>query len=283
MDRILASLIVCLSFSLNAEAAIRPLGHFYKLVPESQAHVSFGQTRDHDLNHDSIKVLVWNIKKSSMVPWKDEFMSYGKDKDLFLIQEAFENPLFTSTISSFEDVRWDMGISFLYRIYNNAPTGNLLGSKVEPASIQVLHTPDLEPVVQTPKATTIGRYAIEGSSRELLVISVHGINLTSFGAFKRHMGQAKALIESHDGPVLFAGDFNTRTGARTRYLMELAKSLGLQTVDYQNTECRMKFKLTPYYLDHSFVRGLNVKSSSVDCDSRGSDHSPMQLELAVAE
>lgn len=283
MDRILAIVFVLISFSINAEAGIRPLGHFYKLVPESQAHLTYGQTRDHDLDPHSIKVLVWNIKKSLMVPWKDEFMAYGKDKDLFLIQEAFENPLLTSTLNSFEDVRWDMGISFLYRIYNNAPTGNLLGSRVEPDTIQVLHTPDLEPVVQTPKATTIGKYAIEGSNKSLLAISVHGINLTSFGAFKRHMAQAKALIEAHDGPVLFAGDFNTRTGARTNYLKEMATSLGMDEVVYKNSECRMKFKLTPYYLDHTFVKGLSVKKSEVDCDSNGSDHKPMQMELAVAE
>lgn len=283
MDRILTLAFVLLSFSFNAEARLRPLGRFFKLIPESQAHAVFGHTRDHDLDRHSIKVLVWNIKKSSMVPWKTEFTSYGKDKDLFLIQEAYENELFTSTLNSFEDVRWDMGISFLYRLYNNAPTGSMVGSKVEPTFIQVLHTPDLEPVVATPKATTIGKYAIEGSNRELLVISVHGINITSFGSFKRHMAQAKALIEAHDGPVLFAGDFNTRTGARTRYLKELAKSLGLTEVDYVNSECRMKFKFTPYYLDHSFVKGLSVKSSSVDCASRGSDHKPMQLELALAE
>jgi len=282
MERILA-LIVFVTLSLNAEAGIRPLGRFYKLVPEFQAHATFGQALDHDLDGNSIKVLVWNIKKSSMVPWKDEFTSYGKDKDLFLIQEAFENPLFTSTLASFANVRWDLGISFLYSIYNNAPTGNLVGSTVEPSLVQVLHTPDMEPVIQTPKATTIGKYAIDGSKNELLVISVHGINLTTFGAFKRHMGQAKALIEAHEGPVLFAGDFNTRTGARTQHLMKLVEELGLKSVDFDHDECRMKFKFTPYYLDYSFVRNLKVKKSEIDCDSKGSDHKPMQLELAVTE
>ncbi len=283
MERILTTVIVFISLSLNAEAGIRPLGRFFKLIPESEAHTSFGTTRDHDLDRNSIKVLVWNIKKTSMLPWKNEFTTYGKDKDLFLLQEAYENELFTSTLNSFEGVRWDMGISFLYRRYNDAATGSMVGSKVEPTFVQVLHTPDFEPVVATPKATTIGKYAIEGSNKELLVISVHGINITSFGSFKRHMGQAKTLIEAHDGPVLFAGDFNTRTGARTRYLMDLAKSLNLNAVDFKNGECRMKFKFTPYYLDHSFVKGLTVKNSEVDCASRGSDHKPMQLEVAVAD
>lgn len=283
MERILATMIVFISLTLNADAGIRPLGRFFKLIPESEAHTSFGQTRDNDFDRNSIKVLVWNIKKTSMAPWKTEFTKYAEGRDLFLLQEAYENELFTSTLNSFEDVRWDMGISFLYRMYNNAATGSMVGSRVEPTFVKVLHTPDLEPVVATPKATTIGRYALEGSKNELLVISVHGINITTFGSFKRHMGQAKALIEAHEGPVLFAGDFNTRTGARTRHLMELAKSLGLEPVEFKNGQCRMKFKFTPYYLDHSFVRGLSVKNSEVDCHSRGSDHRPMMLELAVAE
>lgn len=283
MDRILATVFVFVSFTLNAEAGIRPLGRLFKLIPESEAHTYFGQTRDHDFDHDSIKVLVWNIKKTSMSPWRSEFTKYGQGKDLFLLQEAYENDLFTSTLNSFEDVRWDMGISFLYRLYNNTATGSMIGSRVEPTFVQVLHTPDLEPVVATPKATTVGKYAVEGSNRELLVISVHGINITTFGSFKRHMAQAKALIESHDGPVLLAGDFNTRTAARTHYLMKLVKSLGMQTVEFKNGECRMKFKFTPNYLDHSFVRGLKVKDSNVDCESRGSDHRPLELELAVAE
>jgi endonuclease/exonuclease/phosphatase (EEP) superfamily protein YafD len=282
MDRIIAVLVL-FTITFHAEARIRPLGHFFKLVPESEAHTSQGITRDHDFDRNSIKVLVWNVKKSSMKPWKNEFTNFGEGKDLFLIQEAYQNNLFNSTLNSFENVRWDMGVSFLYTRFNNTATGNMLGSRVEPTFINVLHTPDFEPVVATPKATTIGKYAIEGSSKELLVISVHGINLTSFGAFKRHMEQAKQLIETHDGPVLFAGDFNTRTNARTQHLMELTKSLGLQTVGFKNGECRMKFKFTPYYLDHSFVRGLTVKNSEVDCQSRGSDHRPMMLELAVAE
>jgi endonuclease/exonuclease/phosphatase (EEP) superfamily protein YafD len=283
MDRILTLALFFVSLSFNAEAGIRPLGHFYKLVPESKAHTTFGHTADNDLDRHSIKVLVWNIKKTSMAPWQSEFANYGQGKDLFLLQEAYESQAFKSTLSSFENVRWVMGISFIYSIFNNAATGNIFGSTVEPTYVQVLHTPDLEPVVATPKATTIGKYAIEGSNQELLAISVHGINLTSFGAFKRHMDQIKALIEAHDGPVLFAGDFNTRTGARTRYLQDLAKALGMETVKFKNDECRMKFKLTPYYLDHSFVKGLTVKNSEVDCDSRGSDHRPMLLELAVAE
>lgn len=283
MDRIIQGLVFFVVLTGYADAGIKPLARFFKILPESESHTFSGSTRDHDFNRESIKVLVWNVKKTSMRPWQSEFLALGKDKDLFLIQEAYQNELFNSTLNTFENVRWDMGISFLYRRYNDTATGNMLGSRIEPSMVRVMHTPDYEPVVSTPKVTTAGKYAIEGSNRELLVISIHGINITSFATFKRHMDQAKAMIETHDGPILFAGDFNTRTKARMKHLMNLTKSLGLKTVDFKNGECRMKFKFTPHYLDHSFVRGLTVKNSEVDCNARGSDHKPMLMELAVAE
>jgi endonuclease/exonuclease/phosphatase (EEP) superfamily protein YafD len=136
-------------------------------------------------------------------------------------------------------------------------------------------------VVKTPKAMTFAKYPIELSPKKLLVISVHGINITSFGSFKRHMAQAEAEIENHDGPVFFPGDFNTRTKARTRYLMTLIKKYGFKTVDFKDGHHRIRWKFTKNYLNHSFVRGLSVKEASVDGGSYASDHNPMFLEFSV--
>lgn len=259
----------------------RGVGPFFKVVPEAEAHTFFGQTADLDFDPASIKVLVWNIKKAEMVPWEQEFNQYGYDKDLFLIQEAYENELFLSTLGKFQGVRWDMGISFLYRLYNDTATGNMIGSTVAPTYVRVTHTVDNEPVVSTPKATTFAKYAVEGSGDEVLVVSIHAINLTSLGTFQRHLAQVRSEIDKHTGPILLAGDFNTRTRARTQYLMNFAKELNLKAIEFENEECRMRFKGTPYYLDHGFTRGLVVKSASVDCDSIGSDHRPLLIELAV--
>ncbi len=282
MERMLLTLIIAFTFQIgNVEARLRPLGKFYKLVPESQAHVMQGSAFERDLDPSSIKVFVWNIKKAEMMTWKQEFKSYGEDKDLYLIQEAYETPLFVNTLKEFSNVRWDMGISFLYKIYNNQATGNMIGSDVEPTEVIVKHTPDMEPVIETPKTTTFAKYPVEGSDKNLLAISVHGINLTSFGSFKRHMNQIEEVIAKHDGPVVFAGDFNTRTKCRTVFLEEMMKRLKFNTITFKNGEYRMKFKFTPYYLDHGFVRGLQVKKAEVIKESSGSDHKPMTLELAL--
>lgn len=268
--------------SLYAEDDYRE-GTLFRVIPESQAHTFSGVARDRDFNKDSMKVLVWNIKKTQMDPWEFEFHQYAKGKDLYLIQEAYQNELFNSTLEFFPNVRWDMGISFIYKKDGDIPTGNMIGSKVEPTYVKVRHTTDNEPVVRTPKATTFAKYPIEASDKEMLVISIHGINLTGLDTFVRHLDQIKTEIDKHDGPILFAGDFNTRTKARTEYLMNYVNKLGMKTVAFENGQCRMRFKLTPYFLDHAFVRGLEVKKAAVDCESTGSDHKPLLLELATVK
>lgn len=282
MERIFLPLLLAFVFTTSAaEAKFRPLGKFYKLVPIEKAHVTQGRAVASDLDPESIKVFVWNIKKAGLDDWKKEFIRFGQNKDLFLIQEAYQKPLFVETLDAFPSVRWDMGISFLYKIYNDQATGNMIGSSVEPSDVLVQHTVDFEPGSDTPKTTTYGKYPVQGSDKELLVISIHGINITSFGSFKRHMAQIEKEINLHDGPVLFAGDFNTRTKARMNHMVEMMKRLGFQTITFKNGEHRMKFKFTPHYLDHGFVRGLKVKAAEVFKDSTGSDHKPMVMELSL--
>lgn len=283
MDRLI--LVLSLSFVMNFSAAADEknliTNRFFKIIPESEAHVRHGQALGREFNANSIKAFVWNIKKAGLFNWQTEFERFGKNQDLILLQEAYQTKRFISTTSAFSGVRWDMGISFLYRRYNDQATGTMIGSVVDPTEVIVKHTPDLEPLVNTPKAMTFAKYPVENRQDELLVISVHGINITSFGSFKRHMAQAEKVIVNHQGPVFFAGDFNTRTQGRTKYLMDLIKKYGFKAVEFKNGEQRMRWKFTNNYLDHSFVRGLSVKNAEVIGESNGSDHKPMFVELAV--
>ena len=271
-----------LLFSFEAQAR-RPLGYWTELVPESLAHRFFGQAVELALDPTSIKTLVWNIKKTQKAEWQQEFLNYSQNQHLVLLQEGFQNQRFTSTTEQLPQFRWDMGVSFLIRKSNRAPTGTMIGSSAIPSQVAVTHTKDFEPVVNTPKATIYAKYPLTGTQHELLVISIHGINLTSLSTFKRHIQQAREQILAHPGPVFFAGDFNTRTKARTSYLMKAMSELNLTPVTFKNGDRRMVWKFTRNYLDHGFVRGLKVLSAEVLADARGSDHKPMMLELAFEQ
>jgi endonuclease/exonuclease/phosphatase (EEP) superfamily protein YafD len=272
-------LAILLSFSAQAR---RPLGYWTELVPEEQAHRSFGQAAELALDPASIKTLVWNIKKTQKAAWQPEFVRLSKGRDLVLLQEGIHNPRFTSTTQQLEKFRWDLAVSFVLRRPERAPTGSMIGATVAPSQVIVKQTEDFEPVVNTPKSTVFAKYPLAGSPQELLVISIHGINLTSLASFKRHMLQARAEIVRHAGPVLFAGDFNTRTQARTRYLVQLMRELSLDPVTFKNGDQRLAWKFTRNYLDHTFVRGLRVTAAEVLGDAMGSDHKPMVLDLALA-
>lgn len=282
MERI--KFLIFASFLLNFQASAKvppPLSRYYKIPSIEEAHIFKGFGAERSLNAESIKVLVWNIKKGSLAGWRDEFTSFGKDRDLFLLQEGYFSPHVAETLDAFSHVRWDMGISFLYKIYNNTPTGSIVGADVDPSEVMVKHTEHLEPIIGTPKALTVAKYPIEGTMEDLLVISIHGINFTDLQSFRNHLKQVTDEIEKHDGPVLVAGDFNTHNFGRMSHLMTEMKRFGLSEIEFKNGEQRMKFR--DYILDHGFVRGLKVKDAEVIGEAQGSDHKPMTLELSLQE
>jgi endonuclease/exonuclease/phosphatase (EEP) superfamily protein YafD len=271
--------ITLVLFSLSAKADEKGLfDRYFKLIPESEALLVSGLPKERELPARTLKALIWNIKKAQFVNWKEEFQKFSEGQDLILIQEAFNKELFTSTLSSIEGFLWNMGVSFLYRSYGDTPTGTIVGSTVEPTQVEVKHSPDLEPVVSTPKAITVVRYPVQQKNEELLVISVHGINVHTTGAFMRQMDDAVEAIRNHSGPVVFAGDFNTWNASRSGYLKKLCDELNLKDVEFINGHLRMKFR--GYYLDHIFVRGVEVKHAEVKA-SNGSDHQPLFLELEI--
>ena len=281
MERIIFAL--ALIFSTQTQARPEFVSRYFNRVPIEKAHVVSGAANDRFFNPESIKILVWNIKKTQEAAWKQEFTELSKDKELFLLQEAYPNELFNTTLASLGNFRWDMGISFTYKLYDNLPTGTMIGSSVDASEVLVTHSPDLEPVTETPKAMTYAKYPIDGSLNELLVINIHGINFTGHSAFVRHMLQAEEEIKKHSGPVFMAGDFNTRTLDRLEYMFDMMKRLGLKEINFRNGAARMKAKFTNNILDHGFVRGLVVKDAEVFYKSLGSDHRPMTIEVAVQQ
>lgn len=274
----LSFLLITLTSNAQVETEDK-LSRWFKVLPESESLMSRGVAFERELDPKNIKALIWNIKKAEMQSWKQEFTEYGRGKNLFLIQEAYETKKFETTIDSFEGAQWDMGISFLYRRYGDAATGTMIGSSAIPSEVLVRHSVDREPIVGTPKAITFAKYDLKGRNDELLVVSVHAINFETTGAFKRQMDQIEEEVKKHSGPVLLAGDFNTWNSSRNTYLKNMAKRLGLKESKYINGEARMKFR--GWYLDHVYTKGAKVKSATVVGESTGSDHKPILVELTI--
>ncbi len=250
----------------------------FTLVPESKAHVNFGNAADVALNPSSIKVMVWNIKKGQEKGLDRDLPAYGKDRDLLVISEGYLSPPVKDIFDGFKDHRWDMGVAFLYKKDHNTKTGTMIGSRVPPNSVKVRQTKDYEPFIKTPKALTIAKYPIAGSTKEVLVISMHGINMVLNAAFKRHVNLAVAEIKKHDGPVIYAGDFNTQIRSKAKWLMKTISNLGMQSLSFRNDARNV---VLGNRIDYFFVRGLHAKDAEVLGKLKSSDHKAMLAELAV--
>lgn len=277
------TLLLSLSLTLSAHAETEKglINRFLlRKIPVSKALETFGTAKDRELSGKSINVLIWNIKKTQEQPWQKEFSEFSRGKDLFVIQEAYDISRMTDELASIEGTRWDLGRSFQYVRYNFHGTGTMVGSRAEPEEVLVTHTPDHEPVTNTPKAMTYAKYPID-NNQSLLVVSVHAINFRELAPFKRNMLQIRAEVEKHSGPVLVAGDFNTHMKDRMNYLKKMMTELKMAEITWINGEQRMRAPVTNQILDHGFVRGLSVKHAEVIGTSRGSDHKPLILELSA--
>lgn len=275
MRNLLSVLVVGLTISTASQGA--PNNILFRVLPEGQSLESFGRPSRIELERN-VKALIWNIKKASLVPWSSEFTKLAEDRDLILLQEAYRTSVFNTTLVKLP-MSWNLGISFLYKRYMDTPTGSLVGSTSEASVSYVKHSPDEEPITDTPKAITFARYPVKDRADELLVVSVHAINFNSTPAFRRQMDQAFREMKDHVGPILFAGDFNTWNAARSQYLRKISQELKLEEVKLTNGSSRTTFR--GWFLDHAFIRGAKISSAEVVVDSVGSDHRPIQLEFVL--
>jgi len=225
------------------------------------------------LDSGSIRVVNWNIQKGSSTAWVGDLAENDLGPDLLILQEASQRT------DAWQDLVPDHFASFAEGFGPDwSPSGVMTVSAAQPMTECELVA--YEPWFGTRKATLITEYGLTGSDDTLLVINIHGINFT-FGVreLEKQFSQARAVIDAHDGPVLFSGDFNTWRGQRAKVLEEMLAELGLNALEY-DVDHRKRF--LGWALDHIYVRGLYSEHATT-LDSRASDHNPMAVQLRLAD
>ncbi len=271
------SLIFLCSFTLFAQS--KDDTPRFRIPELSQSHLVLGESAEQRFRSKHVKVLVWNILKTRRENWSADFSQLAKGADLILLQEAYLNTLMREVFMSLLDYRMDFGISFLYENKGQIPTGTALVSRVNPILSAIIRTIDLEPYIKTPKTITYSYYPIHDSSQTMLVMNIHGMNVTKQIVFERQIIEAFKVIETHSGPVIFGGDFNTRSKDRMEFLRKLAKANELKEVAFENDDERMTVMGNP--LDHVFIRNFQVKEARVLPEIETSDHKPLYLDLIL--
>ncbi len=218
-------------------------------------------------------ILSWNIFKSKKKNWDRDFSRLHPIYDLLLLQEAKIN--FTENINHYDpDYSWIFGESFALDRCGSS-CGVLTGSRIHQERAFNRHGPVREPFLHTPKSTAFAYYGIQNYPGQLLVINSHFINFRQSTAFERQLLQVAEVIDSHQGPILFAGDFNTWNGRRRTYLHDMMKTHNMENVKFEN-ESR-----TFMTLDYIFTRGLKVKEAHLLHFIQSSDHLPLSMWFEI--
>lgn len=240
----------------------------------------FGSATEQALNPKKFTVVVWNILKSKKRRYRSEFKSFGK-VDAFMLQEVNLVPEFFDSYQDYADHEIHFGASFSQRKWRKRiESGTAISSSVRPIDSGMMRTTQLEPVVKTPKVVTWMKLPFQGRPETLLLVNIHGLNLTKNRDFRAQMLECKKLIDSHKGPVIFAGDFNTSDNEKYNDMISVIQKTGLVPVAFMNDE-RKRSRFSKLVIDHAFIRGMDVIQANVFHKLKASDHKAMGLRLSL--
>jgi endonuclease/exonuclease/phosphatase (EEP) superfamily protein YafD len=234
-------------------------------------HISDGASAE-ALDPSHLKVLVWNIYKQRKDDFVDDFRDLSNNADLVMLEEVALDSDMDRLLSGMPSFGWEMAASFLMN--DNIATGVANGSRVPASHIDFRRSRDLEPFSKSPKATIAIEYPIEGRSDTLLTLNIHGVNWRGTTGLEHQIADLEPLLAAHSGPILFAGDFNTKNPERVTTLTQMLDKYGLSSVKWENPESGKQ-------LDQAYARGLVQKKARL-VDSDGSDHPALDLEFEFA-
>lgn len=244
----------------------------YRVVPDSEVVEQLNPSGQVPMS-SNLNILVWNVHKATgLEQWRMDLNQLAQGRSLALIQEGMQDDYMPKALSSVPSFGWTMGKTFYMNIDRNA-TGVITGAVQDPVSSRFLRSRDLEPLIKTPKITLLTAYEMEDHS-QILVANIHAINFQKPEPFYRQIDDLIAVMKNWNGKIIFAGDFNTWIPVRTQYLIDQAKSIGLQHLTFA-VDPRPQQKV----LDHIFVRGCQVVDAKVHTEITSSDHSPLTADL----
>ncbi len=247
-------------------------------LPEAIKNFGTNSKNQKALNPNSIKLLLWNVHKAEDGEiWAHDFQKISEAHDLLALQEVFLNPLMLKLFQDSKDFSYFMGVSFFYKKIGDTGVAN--ASKVSPLEVRAYRSPLVESLYGTPKMSAFTIYALEGRSEKLLLLNTHALNFDLGSKFQKHLEDLVPLIKNHDGPVIWAGDFNTWSDHRLKIFEKVMNDLGLTAVTFSD-DLRATF-MWNHVVDHIYFKGLKTVKAQVLSEIKSSDHKPVSVEFAL--
>lgn len=224
-----------------------------------------------ELDASNIRLINWNVQKNKQPQWDQDFDALAGDTDLVLIQEA--SLRHDSAASMDSSKHWTFAPGY---IKDGEITGVMTLSSIKPLTQCSFVT--LEPVLRTPKATSVTEYGLTTTDETLVVVNLHAVNFSmGLGAFEQQFDQVNRVLQDHTGPIIVSGDFNTWRRKRIEIVDAMAESLGLTPIDFGDDQ-RVRF--LGKVLDHIYVRGLSAVVTGTEAVET-SDHNPMSATFRM--
>ncbi len=218
------------------------------------------------LNEEGFTLTRWNIYKQNNDGWHRDLKTLSDKSDLVLLQEAYLTQELTQLLGITQE-EWEMISAFRYK---GVHAGVMTASDIP--SVASCAQRIIEPLAQLPKSSLVSYFPIKGQVQTLLVANIHAVNFTpGLERFTRQLQEIKTIMAKHDGPIVFAGDFNTWSESRMDVLNELTADLDMKKVEFIDSA---PVEMLGSHLDHIFFRGLTLddaKAISVE----SSDHYPL--------
>lgn len=215
----------------------------------------------------NLQVLIWNIYKARGRGFGEDLQTVATGQHLMLLQEGIISEKMLSPLPYHQS--WHMGVSFDYRSHE---TGVVTGG-AHPQHLQVIVADEKEPFFNLPKVTLVTSYKIQGRDDTLLVLNIHGLNFTTDKAWKKQLEPLIDIISHHKGPVIWAGDFNTKNQERHEHLGEVADMLKM---------AKLKLSGAREY-DQVLVRGFQTAETFVNPLIKSSNHLPISFVGTMVE
>ena len=133
--------------------------------------------------------------------------------------------------------------------------------------------------IKTRKISLASYYSIKNSSKILLVVNTHALNWVSVDRFIQQLEALEALVSSHEGPLIWAGDFNIWAGEKHQYFKSLLQRNSLTQVSFPEDR-RTRYE-DGMAVDFILLRGIEVVNSRTRDNIKGSDHVPLEASLLI--
>jgi endonuclease/exonuclease/phosphatase (EEP) superfamily protein YafD len=243
-------------------------------VEEKEAVWQWGQATLPALP-STFDVAIWNIWKGSGGDlFLGEYNNLVKGRHLLLLQEVL---LTLKALGNFAPKGFSASHGATYRRRDGLRDGVMTVSAatpIETATRVLCHSP--EPFLKTTKATLISRFKIEGHKKSLCVVNTHATLVRRPATAVREIEKVLKKIRDHEGPILYAGDFNTFSKTYIREVDKIMSTIGLQRVILEADP-----RSTTTALDQLYVREIKVLSAKVETRYLHSDHFPITATLEI--